>query len=248
MNSLYSGLENNPIANYDRWGDIIIYSSAEVQKLVEKYTNETITKKGKVKENPSYNKAFADLIAVLAADQNNTFNFTEDGSLLKSTDPTTLGEITAGNDGKTINVVVPDWSGTTREESQRRNGGRSFALFEEVFHAKQFLDGDITNVQSGNTYSLSISSKTTSALVEADAKIFAADNAPIISTFNVNWSNSNYDVSTWANLIRGTKNEPDRRKAVAQMLVLGTVKSYPPKDNLNAQYLDYPHKPPYKTY
>lgn len=157
-------------------------------------------------------------------------------------------EVIAGNDGKTINVVVPDWSGTTREESQRRNGGRSFALFEVVFHAKQFLDGDITSVQSGNTYSLSISSKTTSALVEADAKIFAADNAHIISTFNVNWSNSNYDVSTWANLTRGTKNELDRRKDVAQMLVLGTVKSYPPKGNLNAQHLDYPPKPPNKIY
>ncbi len=242
--SSYSSMNNNPILYLDMLGDTIKYSNEAMRKFIEGYSKPTyVNKNGKEKKNNSYNADFALIIEALERSPE-VFEFTDDASNLKSEN--SLGEFTIEEDGSHFNIIVPSWSGSGKEDEEKRNGGRTFALFEEVFHAGQYLGGKIIRGKDGNKHILEMNKNTTSALVEAEAKIFAADRAGIDS-YTITRDGNPYTISTWAGLIRNTEVGENRVKTVAEMIVSGTTRNYP-SDNPTAFSLTVTHNPPYKTH
>jgi RHS repeat-associated protein len=245
--SPYCGMANNPILYSDMLGDTVKYANEDVEKYIKRFTSPTVTnRKGKEKNNSEYNESFAQLVSLLESSET-VFTFTDNTEKLSDPKGAVLGELTAESDGSGINIVVPDWKGTANEENQLRNGGRNYALFEEAFHATQFVKGDILLINNGGKFSLGISKSTTSILVEANAKIFAADNVGIMD-YAYNYGGNNYRISTWAGLIRATNGDANRVQTVGVMLIQGVSKSYPTTDTDGAAPIRFNHGAPYKTY
>jgi len=220
--SSYVGMANNPFVFSDFMGDTVIFANDNVRKLVEKFSeHEKTVKSGKkAKENKFYNAEFAKIISDLN-DKKEIFNFTSDPKLLSS--PLILGEITATATG--LNIIIPDWSGTPKASAQEENGGLSYALFEEVFHAKQYLEGDLVKFSDNNGFGLKTKTGLGLGMIEANAKIWAADRVGI-ETYKKIIGTDTYDIYTWAGLIRSTNGEANRPVVVANMLINGVTKSY----------------------
>ncbi|MBN8683593.1 MAG: hypothetical protein J0L99_13175 [Chitinophagales bacterium] len=247
--SVYTGMGNNPVLLSDFLGDTVVYANSNIQRFVENYTNKTyVNKKGKVKDNTDYDPAFAAIIDLLDK-STQKFTFTDDANKMNAKDA--VAEINSEKDGSAINIVVPSWVGTgaPQEESSKLLGGRTFALFEEVFHASQYLNGELVKSKDGSgNYAINVKPGGSLALIEADAKIFAADRVGNL-TMPWNMGGCDYDIETWAGLIRSTSENSNRRQVVANMLVNGETRQYLYTGTSgNCLPLTQHYPPPYSPY
>ena len=215
---------NNPILIIDINGDSVVYANEKIKAYVQRYASETrTTRKGKIKKNRSYNADFANLVGDLE-DSEDIFVFTDDSSKMQGDGASQLGEFNVEKDGSQFNIVVPNYTSGKKSRSLDLFGGRGAVLAEEVYHAIQYLNGDVEKVKNRDgTFKLKAASTTTSILLEADAKIFAANSGMAnLSTSSVA---SGYTIPTMAGLI---KKSSGNRKEVARLLIHGTTKIVTP--------------------
>jgi RHS repeat-associated protein len=215
---------NNPVVFIDINGDSIKYANTAIEEYVNKYTSATVTdKKGRVKENKNYNAGFAALVNRLK-DSKDMFVFTDDASKMKGNNSGQLGEFNSSDDGNSFNIVVPDFSSGEKAKLTDIFGGRGAVLAEEVFHATQYLGGELGKVKGENgKFGLKVNSNTTMILVEADAKIYASGSGMGYSSTTSYVED--YNVPTMTGLIYGMNGD---RQAVGRLLIHGTMRNIDP--------------------
>jgi len=199
-------------------GDSVQYANSEIEAFVQQYSSQTkINRRGKEVKNKKYNAQFAQLISSLEA-SSDMFVFSNDASALKSSDLGAVGEFNVESDGSQFNIIVPNFSGGEKGALMDLMGGRGAVLAEEVFHANQYLTGDISKIKQKGSFALKSSNPgNTNLWLEVDAKMFAA------SSGMANLSSSTYmpgfSIPTMAGLVNRRGND---RIEVGRLLVLGT--------------------------
>lgn len=211
----YSYGAGNPIKYIDVNGDSIKYANEDIRNYVSKFASPTIVnKKGKEKSNPNYNEGFAKLVSNLE-NSSETFLFTDDASKMLKKDPNQLGEFNISPDGSMLNIIVPN-SGSPLLELF---GGRGAVLAEEVYHANQYLNGDITKTKSSSGFGLKPNVGFSTMLIEYEAKLFAANSG--MAELRSNNHIPGYSIQTFSGLIKSAKSKEE----AVRILMFGTTKT-----------------------
>lgn len=137
----------------------ITYANKNVRNFVEKYAIKQCNKKGKMTNRRFFNQKFADIYSKIqkAPEQ---FYITNEVSYLRN--PKSEGEF--HYDGSRFIIIFKD-------NPNLKFGNRAGAMFEEFYHASQFLEGKIW-FEKHNHHWLAIGSN---ALIEYEAKKFATN-------------------------------------------------------------------------
>ncbi|MFK7979158.1 MAG: hypothetical protein AB8G86_04195 [Saprospiraceae bacterium] len=125
-------------------------------------------------------------------------------------------QLDPNKDGNGFNVVVPGFSSGENGALTELFGGRGAVLAEEVFHATQYLKGDVEAVKRNGIFGLKAAKGTTTTLIEADAKIFTSNSG--MARLTSNSYVSGYTIPTMAGLI---KKENGNRRNVGLILLQG---------------------------
>jgi hypothetical protein len=220
--SPYSSMANNPLWYNDILGDKVEYKSNDDQKRVEKYTNKTYTnKRGKVKENKSYNEEFAKIIEELDAKEETYVIGARDFGDSKK-------DGLFSYDGNKFYIEF------SLNPSDKYGFGASGAMFEEVYHAKQFIDGKVGFEKQGSLWG----AVGLDAVDEFEAKEFALKSGDYRTKYN----DGGFEVFTQAGyLLQLTRSEG------IDYLVNGRVQRGAFVKQANGTYLsrDYTHMPSY---
>jgi len=137
----------------------ITFANDDVKKFVEKYAIQQCNRNGKIKNKKYFNRRFADIYTeILNAPEH--FYITNETNYLRNSESD--GEFYY--DSNRFVIVF-------KNNPDKKYGNRAGAMFEEFYHAKQFLDGKVWFVKHNNSWIVSGGN----ALIEYEAKNFATN-------------------------------------------------------------------------